>query len=250
MSVPISIVTATLNSVSTLDDCLKSLKNQTLSFEHIVVDGKSTDGTLELLKEYGSQITCLISESDNGIYDAMNKGIRSTSGDVIGILNADDYYADSRVLEKIAGVFEDKRIDSCYGDLDYVHRQNTSRIVRRWRAGEFQKIRFYYGWMPPHPTFFVRRWVYERFGNFNLKLGSAADYELMLRFLLKNNITSVYIPEALVKMRVGGRSNASIKNRLIANRHDRIAWKINGLKPYPWTLTLKPLRKIGQYLVK
>ena len=250
MSVSISIVTATLNAVSTLDVCLKSLKDQTLPFEHIVVDGKSRDGTLELLQEYGSQISCLISERDNGIYDAMNKGIGLASGDVIGILNADDYYADSRVLEKIAGVFEDKRIDSCYGDLDYVHRQNTSRTVRRWRAGEFQKIRFYYGWMPPHPTFFVRRWVYEKFGNFNLKLGSAADYELMLRFLLKNNITSVYIPEALVKMRVGGRSNASIKNRLIANRYDRIAWKINGLKPYPWTLTLKPFRKIGQYLVK
>jgi len=175
------------------------------------------------------------------------------SGDVIGFLHADDIFADCDVLADVAALFEryfkkNRPIDSCYGDLVYVRADNPKQIVRYWQSYEFDKRRFYYGWMPPHPTFFVRRSVYLKYGDFNLELGTSADYELMLRFLLKYGITSKYIPRILVKMRTGGVSNASVRNRLQANYHDRRAWRVNGLKPFPWTLYLKPLCKIGQYL--
>ena len=216
----------------------------------MIIDGGSIDDTLRLIEPYQSENCHVISGPDNGMYDAMNKGICMASGDIIGILNADDFYADTDVLAKVADIFQDDSIDACYADLQYVDRYNVKRVVRHWRAGLFERKRFLWGWMPPHPTFFVRRSVYAKYGNFNLNLGSAADYELMLRFLLKLNISTAYIPEVLVKMRTGGKSNASLKNRLMANWFDRMAWKVNGLKPYPWTLTMKPLRKIGQYLLK
>jgi glycosyltransferase involved in cell wall biosynthesis len=193
-------------------------------------------------------ISHIVSESDQGIYDAMNKGIRLAQGDIVGILNADDFYASSDILAKVAAIFADPAIDACYGDLVYMDSTDTGKVVRYWRSGAFSPRKFYWGWMPPHPTFFVRRWVYERFGLFNLDLGSAADYELMLRFLVKHQINVAYIPEVLVKMRTGGVSNVSLQNRLKANRMDRKAWTINALKPYPWTLWLKPLRKIGQWV--
>jgi glycosyltransferase len=197
----------------------------------------------------------------------MNKGIRLSTGDVIGILNADDFYADERVLEKVADVFANQSVDACYGDLVYVKEQGSRikdrgsrcssqishlgaqdyHVVRYWKSQSFHPDKFYWGWMPPHPTFFVRRSVYEKYGLFNLNHGSAADYEIMLRFLLKHRIKVAYIPEVLVKMRVGGVSNASLENRLKANQMDRKAWEVNGLKPYPWTLWMKPLRKIPQW---
>ncbi len=192
----------------------------------------------------------MVSETDLGIYDAMNKGVDRSEGDIIGILNADDFYASPDVLAKVAAVFQDSAIDACYGDLVYVDNTDVGKVVRYWRAGNFSLRKFYWGWMPPHPTFFVRRSVYERFGLFNLDLGSAADYEIMLRFLVTKGIKPAYIPEVLVNMRIGGISNVSWRNRLAANRMDRKAWVVNGLKPYPWTLWLKPLRKIGQWIVR
>jgi len=245
--VKISIITNVLNGADTIRDCIKSVQGQTVPVEHIIIDGGSSDNTLEIIEEYKSDTALVVSEPDNGIYDAMNKGLRLVSGDVVGILNADDFYADSTVLEKVADVFGDKTVDSCYGDLLYVDSKNTDQVFRYWRAGEFQPEKFYWGWMPPHPTFFVRRSVYEEYGLFNDDLGSAADYQLMLRFLLKNRISAAYIPEILVKMRVGGASNASLTKRIKANKMDRRAWEINGLKPYPWTLWMKPLRKIPQW---
>jgi glycosyltransferase len=244
----ISIITATFNSSLTIADCLESVKSQKGKVEHIVIDGLSVDKTLEIARLY-PHVSKLISETDSGIYDAMNKGITVASGDIIGILNSDDFYANSDVLEKIGAVFEDPEIDSCYGDLVYVDSTDTTKITRYWKSGSYHKQSFYWGWMPPHPTFFVRRRVYEKYGMFNLDLGSAADYELMLRFLVKNKITTTYIPEVLVKMRAGGVSNVSLKNRLKANRMDRYAWAVNGLKPYPWTTYLKPLSKIKQFFV-
>lgn len=168
---------------------------------------------------------------------------------MIGILNSDDYYASHDVLTMVSNTFENDSIDACYGDLVYIDSKDTRKITRNWKSGSFHPRKFYWGWMPPHPTFFVRRSIYEKYGVFNLFLGSAADYELMLRFLGKHRISTVYIPKVLVKMRSGGTSNVSLKNRLKANRMDRKAWEVNGLKPYPWTIYMKPLRKIPQYFV-
>lgn len=193
----------------------------------------------------------IISEKDNGLYDALNKGIRFASGDVVGMLHADDFYAGADVLEQVAEVFRNPEVYACYGDLLYVNRSNDqTRVVRYWRSGAFNHKRFYWGWMPPHPTFFVRKSVYEKYGLFNLNLGTAADYELMLRFLVRHRIITAYIPEVLVHMRTGGMSNASVNNRLKANRMDRKAWEINGLEPYTWTIFLKPIRKIPQWWIR
>jgi glycosyltransferase involved in cell wall biosynthesis len=247
----ITIVTAVLNSKDFIEDCIQSIHGQTFrSIEHIVIDGGSTEGTLDIVHKYQSGIAKLISERDDGIYDAMNKGIRLATGEVIGILNADDFYPNSGILEKVSQVFENEDIESCYGDLEYVDAVDSSKVIRYWRSGSYDINKFYSGWMPPHPTFFVRRSAYQKYGLFNLSFGSAADYELMLRFLLKHRITTTYIPDVLVKMRTGGISNASLKNRFLANRMDRKAWSINGLKPYPWTLLFKPLRKVHQFIVR
>jgi len=247
----ITIITAVFNSKDFIEDCIRSIHRQThKDIEHIVIDGGSTDGTLDIIKQYQSGIEKLVSERDDGIYDAMNKGIKFATGEVIGILNADDFYPDSGVLEKVAQVFKNEDIEACYGDLEYVDSVDIGRVVRYWRSGPYDVNKFYSGWMPPHPTFFVRRSIYRQYGLFNLSLGSAADYELMLRFLVKHRIAVAYIPEVIVKMRMGGVSNASIKNRIRANRMDRRAWSVNGLKPYPWTLLFKPLRKVHQFILR
>ena len=247
----ISIITTVFNAASTLPDCLESVRGQNSpKIEHILVDGASTDGTSNIIERYRSGLGKVISEPDNGIYDGMNKGIQLATGDIIGILNADDTYAGPDILSQVAKVFSEKHVDSCYGDLVYVDADDSSKVVRYWRAGDFDPSKFYWGWMPPHPTFFVRRSVYEKFGLFNLSLGSAADYEIMLRFLLRHKITTTYIPKVLVRMRAGGVSNASFRNRLKANRMDRKAWTINGLRPFPWTILAKPVRKIWQWFLK
>jgi glycosyltransferase involved in cell wall biosynthesis len=246
----LSIITVCLNSAPTLAQTLASVGSQVgTTVEHLVVDGGSDDGSLDILKAH-SQRCRIISEPDKGIYDAMNKGVRLARGEIVGILNAGDFYASVDVLAKVVTSFKNPAIDVCYGDLIYVANADTGKVVRYWRSGSFASGKFYWGWMPPHPTFFVRRSVYERFGLFNLDLGSAADYELMLRFLMKNKVKAAYLHEVLVKMRAGGVSNISWKNRVKANKMDRRAWSVNGLRPYPWTLWLKPLRKIGQWLLK
>ena len=204
--------------------------------------------SLELIKELASRNSIVISEPDKSEYDAMNKGLRLADGDIVGILNADDFYAHDRVLERISKVFEDVETVACYGDLVYVDPLNVYKIKRYWKSGTYNKDRFYWGWMPPHPTFFFRRNLLQKYGYFRLDLPIAADYEFMLRYLFKYEIMAVYIPEVLVKMRTGGKSNVSLKHRLIAHGCDKMAWKLNGLKPRPWTLALKPLSKIGQYL--
>lgn len=246
----ISIITASYNAGATISDCLKSVNSQTVPVEHIIIDGASTDSTLELVRKISSHAR-IISEPDNGIYDAMNKGLRLASGDIIGILNTDDFYAAPDVLVRVSAVFADPTVAVCYGDLQYVQEEKlpeSFKVVRHWQSDPFCRSRFLWGWMPPHPTFFVRKEIYEQYGLFRLDLGSAADYELMLRFLFKHQIRAVYIPQVLVKMRVGGVSNATLKNRIKANLMDRRAWEVNGLKPYPWTLLMKPLRKLRQFL--
>lgn len=244
----ISIITASFNSSKTIRDTLESVKNQKyVNVEHLVIDGLSTDNTLKIVNQY-TNVARVISEKDNGIYDAMNKGLQSATGEIIGILNSDDIYVDNNVLQEIADVFRDQTVDACYADLQYVEETDTNKLVRNWKSGTFQKSSFLYGWMPPHPTLFLRRRVYDKVGVFNLALKSAADYELMLRVFVKHDFNIHYIPRVIVKMRMGGASNASFKKRIYANKEDRMAWKINNLKPYFFTLYLKPIRKIFQFI--
>jgi len=246
----VSIITATFNSASTIAETMRSVEEQDYPhIEHIIVDGHSQDETLEIVRLYPHTAT-LISEKDKGIYDAMNKGIRTAKGDIIGILNSDDMYTDAQVISHVVKAFEDSTVQACYADLQYVDENNTSLVRRTWKSGEYHERSFYWGWMPPHPTFFVRKSVYERVGLYNTQMHSASDYEMMLRIFIKEKMKVVYIPRFIVKMRTGGVSNMSVRNRVRGNREDREAWRMNGLKPYFFTLYLKPLRKITQFLKK
>ena len=236
-----------MNSSRTIRDTLKSVQDQNYPVEHIIIDGASSDDTIEIVKSF-PHVKTVVSEPDGGIYDAMNKGIRMASGDIIGFLNSDDFYPDNEILSKVAKIFSLYDMDSCYGDLQYVDKYDTSKIIRYWKSGTFNRKNFFNGWMPPHPTFFVKKQVFENYAPFDVELKRSADYELMLRLLLKHKISTHYIPDILVKMRMGGISNASISNRLKANKEDRLAWIKNGLKPKFYTIWLKPIRKIIQYI--
>jgi glycosyltransferase involved in cell wall biosynthesis len=248
MPIKVSIITVTFNSASTIADTMQSVGEQNYPLiEHIIIDGASKDNTLQIIKEFAHHIS-VISEKDEGIYDAMNKGIRAAKGDIIGILNSDDVYMGPDVISTIVDVFRDPAVQCCYADLQYVDYRNAKRVTRIWRSGIYKPNSFYWGWMPPHPTFFVRKSVYEQHGLYNHNMRSAADYEMMLRLMVGHQLKAIYIPKIIVKMRTGGVSNASLKNRLRANREDHEAWRINGLKPYFFTLYLKPLRKITQFI--
>lgn len=244
----ISIITITYNSAATLEETMLSVIGQTYTnIEYILVDGQSTDGTLQIIEKYKNKISKVVSEKDKGLYDALNKGIDMATGDIIGILHSDDFYLNKHVIQKYADTFSETGSASVYADLYYVDKTNTDKIIRKWKSGEFKARSFLNGWMPPHPTFFVKKEMYERFGKFNTAFKSAADYELMLRFIEKNKISISYLPEYTIKMRVGGKSNVSLQNRLNANIEDRKAWELNGLKPKFYTLYLKPFRKILQF---
>lgn len=246
----VSVITATYNSSSTIRDTLESVSRQSYSqVEHIIVDGMSADETMNIVKAY-AHVSQVISEKDKGIYDAMNKGIRLAKGEVIGILNSDDFYASPAVLAQVMETFERTDCDAVYGDLVYVDKNNTDHVVRYWKAGEYKANAFKWGWMPPHPTVFVRRTLYEKHGLFNTDMKTAADYELLLRMIHKGKARLAYVPTILVKMRTGGASNQSIVSRLRANNDDKKAWQINDVKPYWFTLYLKPLRKITQYIFR
>ena len=243
----VSIITLTYNSEATLKDTIESVVNQSYNdIEYIIVDGKSTDNTLSIIESYKDKISKVISEKDKGLYDALNKGIALATGDLIGIIHSDDFYTDNFVIQKIVKSIEENNSDAAYSDLYYVDKVDTNKIFRKWKSGIYKHGMFLNGWMPPHPTFFVKRSCYEKFGSFNLSFVSAADYELMLRFIHKHKIKLAYLPEFIIKMRVGGKSNVSLKNRIRANNEDRKAWIINGLKPKFYTLYAKPLRKIIQ----
>ncbi len=247
----ISIITTVRNGADTIADCLSSIDSQSYTnVEHIIIDGASTDETLATIAKHPATYRQVFSEADSGIYDGMNKGLRLATGKIVGFLNADDMYADDQVLERVAQVFKDDKVSSCYGDLRYVDCHDTERTVRMWKSGEFKPEKFLWGWMPPHPTFFVKTKCYKNHGDFKLQLGTAADYEMMLRLLLKYQITVEYIPQILVKMRCGGASNSSIVQRLRANRMDRKAWQVNSLSPLPWTFICKPMRKLGQWWLR
>lgn len=216
--------------------------------EHIVIDGASTDDTLDIVKEF-PHISKLISEKDSGIYDAMNKGIALATGDIVGILNSDDFFADNGVVERIVHTFQ-SGCDAVYGDLVFVDRLNLNKVKRVWVAGDYRPMLLYRGWMPPHPTFYVRRHCYERFGNFNTRFKVAADYDLLIRLLLVNRIKVSYIPRVLIHMRTGGVSSTrSLRQRFSINREDQLVWKLNNQTPRWYTLYCKPLYKLKQFIV-
>lgn len=249
----ITIITVAFNAAETIADTLRSVANQTYpNIEHILIDGASRDGTMAIVKEHGSHLAKCISEPDRGIYDAMNKGIGLATGDIIGFLNADDFYASSRSLETIANAFSDPDIEACYGDLLYVRKNDPSSVVRYWRSCSFKKDSFRRGWCPPHPTFFVRRGVYEDHGGFSLDFRIAADTEIMFRLLELNGIKSVYIPETIIKMRTGGESNKNLGNIILQNKE--IVRLINASRTTKISvasfLAHKFVSRMAQFLVK
>lgn len=231
----ISIITVTYNCELVLSDCLNSVASQKYkNIEHIIIDNASTDGTISLLNAKRDQLALLVSEKDEGIYHAMNKGIKLATGDIIGFLNSDDFYINNEVISKVVSEFKKEiSLEACYSDLVYVNKNYTSKIVRYFKSCEFKKGLFSKGWCPPHPTFFVRKSVYEKYGNFNLDYCLAADVELMMRFFEVHKIKSHYIPEVWVKMRMGGTTNKSLKNILIQNLEILNSLKKNGLRANP-----------------
>lgn len=232
MSTPkISLITVSYNSGQTIEDTIRSVAAQTyLNVEYLVIDGLSTDTTLSILDRYSKVITKVVSEKDNGIYDAMNKGIVLATGDIIGLINSDDVLADERVLERIAQTFSDNPdIDACYGDLCYVKSDDVDKVVRYWRSSPHKEGRIKKGWMPPHPTLYVRRAIYEACGCFDLGYKIAADFELMLRFFEINRIRTRHIPQVLVKMRLGGTTNRNFRNIALQNLEIRRALSAHGI---------------------
>ena len=265
----ISIITAVYNNKEHIESCINNVLSQTYQdIEYIIIDGGSTDGTVNTIKNYIPPAgmrklkTCLpvgkvinelenyifISEKDSGIYDALNKGIKLATGEVIGLLHSDDLFYDEKVLEKIVDVFKEKEVDSVYSDLLYVYKDNPDKVLRYWKAGEFNYSLLNRGWMPPHPTIFIKKKVYDELGGFDSSYKIASDYELMLRLLGKHKISSAYLPEVTIKMRAGGKSNKSLKNIFQKSSEDYKALKQNEF-PFPaYTLFLKNVRKVPQFI--
>lgn len=243
----LSVITVAYQAERTIARAAASVVGQRrdgFELEYIVVDGASTDGTLKALEPFSGGIDRLISEPDSGLYDAMNKGWQAATGDLVAFLNADDVYAHDGVLARVVAACGEG-VGGVYGDLVYVEGE---RITRHWVSGVYRAGAFGRGWMPPHPTFFARRTAFVEWGGFRTELRSAADYELMLRFIHVHGLPLAYVPEVLVRMEVGGVSNASWRHRVRANREDRLAWELNGIRPWPWTRWMKPLRKLGQFV--
>ncbi len=246
----ISIITAVYNNENTIEDAVVSVLSQTHDdIEYIVIDGKSTDNTLNIIKKYKDKIDVLVSEKDSGIYDALNKGIKKATGDVICFLHSDDIYQDEHVVKRVNALFENTNVDSVYGDLVYVKKEDINKIVRYWKSGEFKYKNLKNGWMPPHPTFFVKREVYEKYGDFDTSFSIAADYDTVLRFLGVEKITIAYLPEVLIKMRLGGESNRSLANLKKKTIEDIKALKKNRIGGYG-TIIMKNISKLPQFFAR
>jgi glycosyltransferase len=245
----ISVITAVYNNRGTIAEALESVFAQTHDdVELIVIDGGSGDGTLDVLQGYGERIGMLVSEPDKGIYDALNKGLGLATGEVVGFLHSDDVFADGQVLSRIAAAFAVPGVDAVYGDLEYVKKDAPGQVVRYWKSGEYSAGKLRHGWMPPHPTFYVKRAVYGQRGGFDLSYRIAADYDCMLRFL-GAGLEAVYIPEVLVRMRLGGASNRSLKNILRKTAEDWRALRSNRIGG-AGTLVWKNLRKLPQFFLR
>lgn len=243
----ISLITVARNAQNTIGRCIESVIAQNYAeLEYIVIDGASTDDTLQIVSQYGTIVTHLLSAPDAGIYDAMNKGIHLATGDVVGILNADDFFAADDVLKSIEKAFTHTGCDAVYGNLNYL--KPDGKILRRWHSGSYTTGMFNWGWMPPHPTFYCKRVMFEKLGCYDLNYGTAADYELMLRFVHLNKVNTNYINKLLVNMLTGGASNRRYKNRFIAWGNDYKAMRKNGVFMPLLCLLFKPVRKVLQYL--
>lgn len=246
----VSIITAVYNRVTSIAQAVESVQAQTWSdMEHVVIDGASTDGTLQILRSCLSDRAILISEPDKGIYYALNKGLARATGDIIGLMHSDDFFADDRVIESVVSAFSDPGVDAVYGDLDYVAKDEPSRIVRHWRSGEYQSGKLARGWMPPHPTLYLRRSVFEQWGGFDTSFRIAADYDAILRYFGRGRIRAAYIPRVLVKMRVGGESNRSLAKIWLKSREDYRALCNNGVGGLA-TLAVKNLSKVQQFFAR
>ena len=244
----ISIITVCFNSADTIEGTIRSVCEQEYQHvEHVIVDGGSTDGTVDIVKKYNGRIKRFISEPDQGIYDAMNKGLRLAQGEIVAFLNADDVYASPTVISEVVAAMHADHIDGVYGDLVYVGRRNSNRIVRYWRAGEYWPRAFCSGWVPPHPTFFCRRAVYREFGGFNPNYRIAGDFELMLRLIEKHQIRVRYIPRPFVRMRAGGRAN-TLRGIIQGNREIVHAFHDNGMELAPGFFYAKLCRKVRQFV--
>ena len=243
----ISVITATYNAARTVAACLGSVARQTHpDVEHWVLDGASRDGTQAIVEAAHARLAGFISEPDNGIYDALNKGIARATGEVVGFLHADDFYAGDSTLASIAAAFDDPRVDAVYGDLTYVDAVDASRVIRYWKAGPVSRERLKRGWMPPHPTFYVRRSVYQRLGSFDTRYRISADYDCIVRFLFGGGVRAAYIPQVLVSMRVGGISNRSLRTIALKSREDLRIMREHGLGGMS-TLLAKNLGKVAQF---
>jgi len=246
----ISIITATYNSEKTIQDTLFSLENQTYNdIEYIIVDGSSKDNTLLVVGNNCKRVSKLISEPDKGIYDALNKGILAATGDVIGFLHSDDLLAYNDAVADIADTFVRTGCDAVYGDLEYVSQIDTSKRVRLWKSGAFNRFKMQLGWMPPHPSFYMKRSRYLELGNFSLDYNISADYDSLLRYILKNKISVAYLPKVLIKMRVGGISNRSFSSMVSKSLEDIRVMKSNGII-WPLALAYKNLSKLPQFIKK
>lgn len=243
----VSVITIVYNAKDTIKRCIESVISQGYNnIEYIVIDGGSTDGSLQIINQYKSHIKVLVSEPDQGIYDAMNKGIRLATGKVVGTLNADDFFADQGVISAVAQAFSDKATEIVYGNLDYVN--SAGKIVRKWESHTCGKNSFQWGFMPPHPTFYCKRNLFKKYGFYSLEYGSAADYEFMARLMHKWRVNSFHLNMVMVKMQVGGVSNSNLMNRFKAWAFDLKAMRENNFFLPVLTIVLKPVRKIFQFL--
>ncbi|MBN2544681.1 MAG: glycosyltransferase [Spirochaetes bacterium] len=245
----VTIITVSYNSRETIKSTIQSVINQKYNnIEYIIIDNNSNDGTVNIINNYRDKISKIIIEKDNGIYDAMNKGIKNATGDLIGFLNADDIYINDNVIKTIVEAVTIYNKDSVYADLIYVDKYNIDIIIRYWKSGSYNKDNFKLGWQPAHPTFFVKKAVYDKYGLYDVNFKVSADFELMLRFLYKHKITTHYIDKPLIKMRCGGTSNNSFKNIIKGNIDCLKAFKKNNIKVSIFYPLLRIIGKLKQFI--
>ena len=248
----VTIITVVRNNVKSIEDCIKSVIGQThKDIEYVIIDKGSTDGTVDIVEKYKDRIAVFVSEKDEGAYYALNKGLQIASGDIIGILHSDDVYENEHVIERVVNIFKGSNsIQAVYADLVYVSKNDINKVIRYWHSGEYDENSFVNGWMPPHPTLFIRKKIYDQFGVYNTSFKICADYELILRFLYKHKIVPYYLPEVIVRMRVGGLSNKNPIAMMRKSCEDYKAWKSNGLKASLVTIFKKNIIKIPQFFIK